>query len=180
LKNDEEERLLASLSQVESYKEIFKTYEGYEKRVLPGTLTALGEIDVEEFSSLPGKNLLLVGVPAEFYAELWSGFKESASFTLMAPLRGEGFDLWVIAVPMHRLRRLTWVVFPVTDSDLKEIEASPRFSVFLIPVEKQDFEELTNRAEDVLEDLGQGKPFPSEKGIILLLDLSELFRKESD
>ncbi|MEM2992741.1 MAG: hypothetical protein QW467_05680 [Candidatus Caldarchaeum sp.] len=180
MKNDEEERLLASLSQVESYKEIFKTYEGYEKRVLPGTLTALGEIDVEEFSSLPGKNLLLVGVPAEFYAELWSGFKESASFTLMAPLRGEGFDLWVIAVPMHRLRRLTWVVFPVTDSDLKEIEASPLFSVFLIPVEKQDFEELTNRAEDVLEDLGQGKPFPSEKGIILLLDLSELFRKESD
>ncbi|MEM4415939.1 MAG: hypothetical protein QXH32_08265, partial [Candidatus Caldarchaeum sp.] len=105
MKNDEEERLLASLSQVESYKEVFKTYEGYEKRVLPGTLTALGEIDVEEFSSLPGKNLLLVGVPAEFYAELWSGFKESASFTLMAPLRGEGFDLWVIAVPMHRLRR---------------------------------------------------------------------------
>ncbi|MEM2922545.1 MAG: hypothetical protein QXF26_09560 [Candidatus Bathyarchaeia archaeon] len=46
----------------------------------------------------------------------------------------------------------------------------------LVPVEKQYFDELTNRAEDVLEKLGQGEPFPSENGIILVVDLTEVFR----
>ncbi|MEM3081118.1 MAG: hypothetical protein QXH35_05415 [Nitrososphaerota archaeon] len=43
-------------------------------------------------------------------------------------------------------------------------------------MEKQYFDELTNRAEDVLEKLGQGEPFPSENGIILVVDLTEVFR----
>ncbi|MEM0440208.1 MAG: hypothetical protein QW463_01220 [Candidatus Caldarchaeum sp.] len=175
MRDPDEERLLESLTRIESYKPVFSTYSGYENRVLPGTITALGEIDVEKTKSLPGKNVLLVGVPNRFFMEQWNGFRESASFILMSPLEGQGFDLWVIAVPMHRLRRLTWIVFPITESDLEEIEKEPKFSVILVPVEKQDFEELTNRAEDVLEALGQGEPFPSENGIILIVDLTEVF-----
>lgn len=176
LKEPEEERLLESLSSIESYKQVFSTYEGYDNRVLPGTITALGEVDPNEVTSLPGKNVLMVGVPRNFFSQLWSGFRESASFILMTPLAAEGFDLWVIAVPMHRLRRLTWIVFPITESDLAEIERQPKFSVILVPVEKQDFEELTNRAEDVLEGLNQGSAFPSEKGIVLVVDLTEVFK----
>ncbi|MEM4281741.1 MAG: hypothetical protein QW470_07805 [Candidatus Caldarchaeum sp.] len=176
MKQPDEEKLLESLSKMEAYQQVFQTHAGYENRVLPGTITALVEVDPEEVKSLPGRNILLVGVPASYFNRLWSGFKESASFILLTPLTGDDYDLWVIAVPMHRLRRVTWIVFPITEADLREISKEPRFSVILVPVKEQDFDELTSRVEDVIEQLGRGAPFPSETGIILLMDLTEVFK----
>jgi hypothetical protein len=175
LKREEEEQLLESLGRVEAYRPVFQQYAGYENRVLPGTITALGEIDTSEVRSLPSKNILMVGVQDRVFAELWRGFREPASFNLLTPLSGDNFDLWVIAVPMHRLQRLTWVVFPVTDADAAEISKEPKFSVIIVPVEKQDFGELVDRVEAVLDSLIEGGVFPSEQGIILLMDLSEVY-----
>jgi hypothetical protein len=42
-------------------------------------------------------------------------------------------------------------------------------------VEKQDFGELVDRVEAVLDSLVEGGVFPSEQGIILLMDLSEVY-----
>lgn len=176
LKKSEEEQLLESLAKIDSYKQVFDTYSNYENRVLPGTITALGEVDPEEVRTLPGKNILLVGVQRESFQQLWSGFRESASFILLTPLASDEYDLWVIAVPMHGLRRVTWIVFPITEADLREISKEPRFSVVIVPVGRMDFDELTDRVEHVIEQLGQGASFPSENGIILLVDLSTVFQ----
>lgn len=175
MKREEEEQLLESLGKVEAYKPIFQQYAGYENRVMPGTITALGEVDPSKVIGLPSKNILMVGVQEGLFAGLWQGFRESASFTLLTPLAGENFDLWVIAVPMHKLQRLTWVVFPVTEADETEISKEPRFSVIIVPVEKQDFGELVERVEMVLDRLVEGGMFPSEEGIILLMDLSDVY-----
>jgi hypothetical protein len=43
LKREEEEQLLESLGRVEAYRPVFQQYAGYENRVLPGTITALGK-----------------------------------------------------------------------------------------------------------------------------------------
>ncbi|MEM1937344.1 MAG: hypothetical protein QXX49_07695 [Candidatus Caldarchaeum sp.] len=175
MKTSEEKQLLESLAKIESYQHVFKTYSGYENRVLPGTITALGEVDPEEVKTLPGKNVLLVGVQDTYFQQLWSGFRGSASFILLTPLVSEDYDLWVIAVPMHEIRRVTWIVFPITEADLKEISKEPRFAVVIVPVERMDFDELTARVEDVIEELGRGSAFPSENGVILLVDLTTVF-----
>jgi hypothetical protein len=64
---------------------------------------------------------------------------------------------------------------PVTDADAAEISKEPKFSVIIVPVEKQDFGELVDRVEAVLDSLVEGGVFPSEQGIILLMDLSEVY-----
>jgi hypothetical protein len=65
LRREEEEQLLESLGRVEAYRPVFQQYAGYENRVLPGTITALGEIDTSEVRSLPSKNILMVGVQGQ-------------------------------------------------------------------------------------------------------------------
>ncbi|MEM4417379.1 MAG: hypothetical protein QXD32_04900 [Nitrososphaerota archaeon] len=176
MKPEEEKKFIESFEKIESYRPVFEIYKGYTNRVMPGLITAIGETDPGEVSELPGKNILMVGVQAETFKELWEGFKETASFHLLDPLAGQGYDLWVVAAPQHKLRRVTWIVFPVTDEDLEEIKLEPVFSVVLVPLERQSFEELTGRVDRVIDELKSGGAFPAATGIILIVDLSDVFK----
>ncbi|MEM3095995.1 MAG: hypothetical protein QW756_00095 [Nitrososphaerota archaeon] len=175
MRHEDEANLIESFSKIESYKPIFEMYKGYDNRVMPGTITAIGETEPGEVTELPGRNILMVGVPTDVFGELWEGFRETASFHLLDPLVGQGYDLWVVAAPQHKLRRVTWIVFPVTDDDLQEVKRNPSFSVVLVPVESQSFEELTDRVDNVIGELKKGGAFPASSGIILLVDLTEVF-----
>jgi hypothetical protein len=176
MKEGEEKSLIDSFAKIESYKPIFEMYKGYVNRVMPGTITAIGETDPEEVADLPSKNILMVGIPSDVFSQLWEGFKETASFHLLDPLVGQGYDLWVVAAPQHKLRRVTWIVFPVTEEDLEEVKRNPAFSIVLVPMESQSFEELADRVDDVIGELKRGGAFPASNGIILLVDLTEVFR----
>jgi|GEM_PF-1685573 len=176
MKESEEKNLIDSFAKIESYKPIFEMYKGYVNRVMPGTITAIGETDPEDVADLPSKNILMVGIPSDIFSRLWEGFKETASFHLLDPLMGQGYDLWVVAAPQHKLRRVTWIIFPITDADLEEVKRNPTFSIILVPIESQSFEELADRVDNVIGDLKEGGAFPASHGIILLVDLSEVFK----
>ncbi|HID05389.1 MAG TPA: hypothetical protein EYP20_06250 [Aigarchaeota archaeon] len=167
----EEESIINSLRRIESYRGVFERYCDYEHRVMPGLVTAFGEC-VEEVQQLPAKNVFMVGVPEEFFQELYGGFTGDAGVYLLDPLVGENYDLWVVAVPSEARRRVTWVVFPVTTEDMAEIRRTPVFSVALVPVKEKLVSELSDKVSELIEGLGRGCDTPSEKGIILVVDLS--------
>ncbi len=167
----EEENIIQSLRKIESYQEVFEKYSDYEHRVMPGLVTAFGEC-VEDVQHLPSKNIFMVGVPEDFFQELYGGFTGDAGIYLLDPLVGENYDLWVVAVPSSVRKRVTWVVFPVTTEDMSEIRRNPVFSVALVPVKEKRISELSERVNEFIEGLGTEYDTPSEKGIILVIDLS--------
>ncbi len=172
---EQEKSLIESFMRIASYREVFSQYEGYEHRVMPGTITALGEALDEAAAKLPSRSLFMVGIPAGIYRALWEGFRESNSFHLLDPIAASGFDLWVIAVPQESFRRVTWLVFPVTREDLMELRKSPVFSIVVVPISEQSFDELTERVDAVVAGIKQGAETPSPEGLLLLLDLTDLF-----
>jgi len=171
----EEKSLIESFMRIESYRHIFERYEEYEHKVMPGTITALGEALAETVPELPSKSLFMVGVPENVYVKLWEGFKETMAFHLLDPIAATGFDLWVIAAPQHKSKRVTWVVFPVTKEDFNEMRKYPRFAVIVVPISVQNFDELASRVDDVVNGLQRGDQFPASNGLILIIDISEIF-----
>jgi len=174
---EDERRLIESFALIDAYRPIFDKYEGYEHRVMPGTITAMGEATSDVSGELPSKNIFMVGMPEEVFLNLWEGFKETSNFHLLDPIAYKGFDLWVVAAPQHRARRVTWIVFPVTESDFEEIQKTPNFSVVVVPVSGRSLDELTSHVSRVVEGLVRGAQFPSREGVILVVDLSEVFKK---
>ena len=167
----EEESILQSLRRIETYQQVFSKYGDYEHRVMPGLITALGECS-EHVEALPSKFIFMVGVPEEFFNELYGGFTGDAGLYLLDPLVGENYDLWVVAVPSVSKKRVTWVVFPVTTEDFNEIRKTPIFSVALVPVKEKSFPELSEKVNELIAGLGSEFETPSEKGIILVVNLS--------
>lgn len=176
MKREEEESILQSFRKIENYQPIFSKYGEYEHKVMPGTITAIGEC-MEKSDKLPSKSLLMIGIPEDVYGVLWRGFLKSENIHLLEPLMGEGFDLWVIAVSQPSLKRVVWVVFPVTFEDMNEIRRHEVFSLALVPISQQSFDELAERVDNLVKGINAGKEIPSGDGLIMVLDLSDFFQQ---
>ncbi len=173
MRREEEESILQSFRKIENYQPIFSKYGEYEHKIMPGTITAIGEC-TQESNKLPSKTLLMIGIPENVYSSLWEGFLRSGDIHLLEPLAGEGFDLWVIAVPQPALKRVVWIVFPVTVEDMNEMRGHMLFSLALVPISQQSFDELAERVDTLIKEVNAGKNIPCGDGLIIILNLSDI------